>query len=1408
MESWIGLCTHTPAGQRKQPRQPTPTTDPIYITQVSIPSTSKKQTLASKLAEQAGTQMGSGNIPAKYHCHLQVFSKEASQQFPEPHIWDHAIELKLGAPSLTLGKIYQLTQDEQKALLEFIKEQQEKGYIQPSKSPYAAPFFFIKKKDGKLWPVQDYQRLNEWTVKNHYLLPLISELISWVQGAKWFSKVDIRWGYNNICIKEGDEHKAAFITNQGLFEPTVMFFGLMNSPATFQTMMNAIFAEEIAKGWLIVYMDDLLVTTKDDPQFHEECIHQMLKELKKHDLYLKLEKCIFDQWKIEFLGVILENRTVQMDLAKVKGVADWSPPQNVMDICSFLGFTGFYCYFIPNYSLIAQPLIQLTWKNIPFKWGPMCMHAFKHLKSLMCLKPILRQPDYTKAFFLATDASTYGVGAILSQEGELNPRTQKPMLCLVAYYSSMFTPTERNYNIYEREFLGVLKALKHFRPHVTAMEIPVTILTDHTNLTHWKATRKVNRWVTRWFTEIQDYNLVIKHVPGKIHTTPDMLSRPPGVDQGKQDNTDIMLLPPAMFVVTTNTQEDMLKEKVKKVQWKHKAGMELWCNTQGVRKLPEGYVKEWRLAVPSGLVLRWELMAQFHNTPTARHPRRDNTLMLVSQHYWWLGMTSWIEQYVAGCTHCQQNKICTTKRKTPLYHIPGDPSMCPFNIIALDLIMQLPEANGHNTILTIVDQGCSRAAIFIPCNTTITGEGVALLYIQHIFPWFGVPSKVISDRDPWFTSHFAQALTTKLSIGWNISTTFHPQTDGLTECKNQWVEQYLQMYTSVRQDNWNAWLPIVTFVHNHWPNTTTKCSPHKVLLGCHPSAAEEPTFMTNNETVETRHQLINQHQEAALQALNNVVQNTPTGQHKVGDWVWLEAKHLALPYTFTKLAPKHHGPFQIMKEVSPVAYQLELPRAWTIHDIFHSSLLTPYKETLEHGAQFQHPPPELIDNEEEYEVEDIINHWYYGKGHQLQYLIQWKGYSVVDDTWEPADQVHANALVRKYHSKHVKDEGKHKRNKQVKAKTTICLTSLCLPPTQPTSPLPFPQASPSIWTSLKPFLSDPKLTPQWSTGRNPSPSLWQLWQPPTNSVSYNSPLDQCVLLSKDTAPQGKRNSSSLCKDWWELCERIRKSATTTKNNWKYSTREETIWKNVRHMWLGWKKPMNIGRQTMTSSLLTGTQRSKDQKGMRRMKAMSLISSSPLSMVTMSSMSSPHTSSTMDCTVWALPVSGNLSTNTKCFHPSTSPSMKRGSSPTGFSVPSPTTQCTWPCTTTPAPRRTGESQLSSNVTMRHTIKLSPWSQSKGAWLLPLKLPRCSWTKANDTCSAPMPMSGINSSTPSMRAPTLTPSWHASSPPYLAAHAMVQLNASKGVMSQGSLQEGKRTTGIQEWVHLTPRTGRAV
>jgi hypothetical protein len=203
-------------------------------------------------------------IPTEYHKFDKVFSEKASQQLPARRPWDHAIKLLSDAPATLDCKTYPLAQGQQKLLDEFLTEHLAKGYIRRSKSPYALPFFFVGKKNTKTRPVQDYCILNNYTRCNNYPLPLIKELISQLVGKQWFTKFDVQWGYNNVWMKKGDEWKATFKINRGLFEPLVMFFGLTNSLATFQTIMDSIFREEIASGDIIIYMDDILIATTEN----------------------------------------------------------------------------------------------------------------------------------------------------------------------------------------------------------------------------------------------------------------------------------------------------------------------------------------------------------------------------------------------------------------------------------------------------------------------------------------------------------------------------------------------------------------------------------------------------------------------------------------------------------------------------------------------------------------------------------------------------------------------------------------------------------------------------------------------------------------------------------------------------------------------------------------------------------------------------------------------------------------------------------------------------------------------------------------------------------------------------------------------------------------------------------------
>jgi len=224
-------------------------------------------------------------------------------KLPNRKPWDHAIELVPGAEAKGC-KVYPISVVEQSELDHFLTENLETGHIRPSKSSMASPVFFIKKKDSSLRLVQDYWMLNDMPVKNKYPLPLISKLVNQLRGAKYFTKLDVRWGFNNVRIKEGDEWKAAFRTNRGMFEPLVMFFGLTNSPATFQTMMNDIFTDMISEGVVVVYLDDILIFTKDLEE-HRRITHQVLGRLAEHQLYLRPEKCEFEKTRIEYLGLVI-----------------------------------------------------------------------------------------------------------------------------------------------------------------------------------------------------------------------------------------------------------------------------------------------------------------------------------------------------------------------------------------------------------------------------------------------------------------------------------------------------------------------------------------------------------------------------------------------------------------------------------------------------------------------------------------------------------------------------------------------------------------------------------------------------------------------------------------------------------------------------------------------------------------------------------------------------------------------------------------------------------------------------------------------------------------------------------------------------------------------------------------------
>ena len=358
-------------------------------------------------------------LPKEFKHHMALFSDEEANKFPPARgDGDHKIMLMDTAPTRFNCKIYPLSRDEQDMENKFIDENLEKGYIVPSDSPYGFSTFIVPKKDSKEKRyIIDYHPLNAVTRKDVTPLPNLKQCIENLQGMELFSKFDICWGYNNIHIHEGDQWKAAFKTCRGLFEPKVMFFGMSNSPASFQRFMNGILEElyehfekkGVLEIWCILqnYMDDCGIgTLLKDRKLHLEIIHFLFNLLVRHGLHLKLSKSVFLQLQMDFLGVRISKKGATVDPTKVAGLREYPCIlKDKQQVRGFLGVAGYHRMFCPNFSIIAAPLTALTGKDVPFEWGPKQMEAQEKLITIITNAPVLIQPDPDRQFELETNAS-------------------------------------------------------------------------------------------------------------------------------------------------------------------------------------------------------------------------------------------------------------------------------------------------------------------------------------------------------------------------------------------------------------------------------------------------------------------------------------------------------------------------------------------------------------------------------------------------------------------------------------------------------------------------------------------------------------------------------------------------------------------------------------------------------------------------------------------------------------------------------------------------------------------------------------------------------------------------------------------------------------------------------------------
>ena len=965
-------------------------------------------------------------IPEEYHDWMDVFSKDSFDELPPHSVWDHEINLRPDFVPKHSPKVYPFDERQKEALREFLNENIESGRIRPSKSEFQSPVFFVKKKDGGLRLVQDYRELNKGCIRDRYPLPLISELMNQLKGAKYFTALDIRWGYNNIRIREGDEWKAAFKTGQGSFEPLVMFFGLSNSPATFQRMMNHIFFDLIMEGRIVVYLDDILIFS-DDIDEHRRTVQEVLERLRRHHLYLNPKKCKFNRETIEYLGLIISHNQVEMDPKKVEAVRSWPMPTSKKKLQSFLGFINFYRRFIKDFAKHARPLHQLTGKT-DWKWTSACTIAFNFLVKAITSAPILRMPMDEAQFRVEADSSDFATGAVLEQ-------FQDDKWFPIAYLSKTLNETERNYPIHDKELLAIIRALKEWRYLLEGHPQTLLILSDHKNLEYFRNAQNLSRRQARWADYLERFNFEIKHVSGKKQGKSDGLSRRADYDQGKEDNRGRVLLDSQFFIQLMDSFEENdilaeIKSNLSDAVIAEKKDLDGWAVIDGILLFDDLVFVPDTSAGLNDLSLRVKVIKEHHDVPTAGHPGIDKTYKMVTRNYIWPDLRKDIIKYVKSCPKCQKTKTYPSRPAGLLQ--PNRVPEGPWQDISIDLITGLPESKGYDSICVTVDR-FTKMIHLVPITAEVTSLGIAKIMRDVIWKHHGLPQRIISDRGPQFVSNFSKEFNKLTGITIAASTAFHPHTDGQTERVNQDVEQFRRLYTNYGQNDWSEWLSMAEFAYNNRKHSATGVSPFFANTGRHPPVPTQVVQHSSNETAQDFAERMTKIKDKIEIALTDAADDMkrfadrkrkPQPEYQVGDKVWLEGTNIRTERPSKKLEDRRYGPFKITKVLSPTAVQLQLPVSWKIHPTFHVVKLRPFIEDRSMHPEEVPPPPDLDDDGElQYEVEEVLDSRRNKRRRNLlEYKVHWKGYPREDDSWLPHSELQDTApeLLQEFHDRYPK----------------------------------------------------------------------------------------------------------------------------------------------------------------------------------------------------------------------------------------------------------------------------------------------------------------------------------------------------------------------------------------------------
>jgi hypothetical protein len=966
-------------------------------------------------------------LPKELREFEDIFEKKEIE-LPEHKPWDHAIPIQEGKQPKA-APLYSVTYAEQQLLREFIEENLKRNFIKPSQSPVGYPVLFVPKKgEDKPRLCIDYRRLNEVTIKNAYPLPRIDEIWTMLTGSNWYTKIDIKEAYYHVRIKEGDEWKTAFRTKFGLYEFNVMSFGLMNAPATFQELINDTIRPAIGI-YAVAYLDDILIYSKTREEHTKHC-KQVMTWIREKKLRAKFSKCEFYVKKTNFLGHVITPGNISMDMTKVESILTWPEPKNLKELQSFLGLGNYYRQFIRDYSKKTHALHALLKKDTPWKWDPEQQgKAFQALKNAFAEEPVRQTFDWNKKTTIETDASDFAIGAVLHQPdmtGKLRP---------VAYHSRKMIQAELNYDVYDKELLAIVEALKTWRVYTTGSKHLIDIFTDHKNLTFFTTTKELTRRQIRWSERLAEVDFKILHTKGTENLRADALSRRPDYDTAQfRTKKQLFQISPegnleyankeiaAIYKVSGKADTGILeayKTDTMYQELKARKDKDTW-----IVETSDGYLRYYaKVYVPASQEKR--IMQEAHDAIGSGHPGIKKTHDKLRKYYYFPQMRRKVKEYVGKCMECALNKP-TRHQPYGEMDIPVYPDK-PWEVITMDFILGLPESQQPMTkvkfdaILTVQDR-LTKYTYFIPYKETSTAEDLAYWFIKEIASQRGMPKAIISDRDKLFGSKFWTSLMNQMGVKRKMSTAYHPQTNGQTERANQTVKQYLRFYMNYQQDNWVNLLPMAQYAYNDATHEATGETPFFLNSGYETTINNEPRMdeypadlaQTSKDNIRQLHQDLQQDLQFTAYKMKKYYDRNRLSEptFEEGDLVLLSTKNLKSNRPNKRLDQKRIGPFRIKTKKGPLVYELELPKGMNNYPVFHVSLLEPAPEGSKEADAQTFVDFEDDNDETIYEVEKIQDHKK-EKGNWT-YLIKWKNYPESENTWEPRHHIKPS-LVRRYH---------------------------------------------------------------------------------------------------------------------------------------------------------------------------------------------------------------------------------------------------------------------------------------------------------------------------------------------------------------------------------------------------------